>query len=74
MATSLGTSETIDVMMKRVLDIQIENLADAKYAGGGAEARPKVDIDVSNVHEGGFVEIDKKAYLAAEWCKTLRRG
>lgn len=53
-------------MMKAVLDIRTENLADAKYAGCSAEPWPEVDVDVSMVYEGGFGEIGEKAYLAAK--------
>lgn len=59
-------SDTIDVMKKRVLDIRIKNLADAEYASCSAEARPKANVDVSIFCEGGFVEVGKRAYLAAK--------
>jgi hypothetical protein len=49
---SRGTSERIDVVMDPVPDICTENLADAKYSSCSAKARPKINVDMSIVHEG----------------------
>ena len=39
--------------MESVLDIRIENLADAKYPSCSTEARPEVNVDVSIVIKNG---------------------